>query len=66
VATLILEHACLLYSSSYKPTLSDVLDTAYRQYQASDVDTLIRQSPTLQELSISRSTTFILDHRLQV
>lgn len=64
MATLILEHACLLYSSS-EPTLSDALDAAYHQYQASSVDALIiREFPTLQEISIPQSTTFILNNRL--
>ena len=65
MTTLILEHASLVYSFSSRPTLNDVLDEAYGKYLASGIhDELIRLSPTLQEPS--KSTTFILENRLQV
>ena len=63
---LILEHACLFYASSSKPTVNEALDKAYSQYQASSThDTVIRQFLTpFDKYSILQFVEFILDHRL--
>ena len=62
---LILEHACISYSSQLKPTRDEALVQAYSQYCASGVYDKIKQffaSP--KEYSILQFTEFILNHHL--
>jgi len=66
VTILILENACLSYTSQSKPTRDQALDQAYSQYCASNIHIdLTKQfgaSPT--EYSILQFVEFILKHHL--
>jgi len=62
---LILEHACLFYASSSRPTPMGALVRACFQYYTSDVNSTITQfTAFLQEYSVSYFTRFILEHRI--
>jgi hypothetical protein len=66
VTILILENACLSYTSQSRPTRDEALDQAYSQYCASDIhiDLAMQFSASPKEYSIPQFTEFILKHRL--
>jgi len=65
VIILILEHACISYLSSSRPSYNQALAKACSQYRASQLHNVVtKQLPTpLQDYSVSQFTEFILGHR---
>jgi hypothetical protein len=67
IATIIiLEHACLLYASSSRPSSTAALNTTHATYMTSNTpNELPIQFPASQEYVIPQVTDFILQHRLE-
>jgi hypothetical protein len=65
VTALILEHACLPYDSSSKPTLSELFDSAFKLYHSTGIHKiLVEEFPSHQRLSIEQTIDFILKNRI--
>jgi hypothetical protein len=66
VLILILENACLSYTSQSKPTRDQALEQAYAQYCASGIhiDLTKQFSASRKEYSMPQFIEFILKHRL--